>query len=137
MPIYVSANRFLVIDSRGIEPLLNFFLEPSIFVNFNSIWNCIFYHFSFPFFLSMNDEFSFLFNFRNNGLILTMKRLLFFKFLFFMREKKKSLFTFSQNFISYYSSKKRISSFFDLINHNSNFSKLNFAFHPEKKILFL
>lgn len=88
MPIYVSANRFLVIDSRGIEPLLNFFLEPSIFVNFNSIWNCIFYHFSFPFFLSMNDEFSFLFNFRNNGLILTMKRLLFFKFLFFMREKK-------------------------------------------------
>lgn len=88
MPIYVSANRFLVIDSRGIEPLLNFFLEPSIFVNFNSIWNCIFYHFSFPFFLSMNDELSFLFNFRNNGLILTMKRLLFFKFLFFMREKK-------------------------------------------------
>lgn len=96
MPIYVSANRFLVIDSRGIEPLLNFFLEPSIFVNFNSIWNCIFYHFSFPFFLSMNDELSFLFNFRNNGLILTMKRLLFFKFLFFMREEKISIYILSK-----------------------------------------
>lgn len=31
--------------SRGIEPLLNFFLGPPIFVNFNSVWDCIFLSF--------------------------------------------------------------------------------------------
>lgn len=104
--------------SRGIEPLLNFFLGPPIFVNFNSVWDCIFLSFLLSS-LSLERWIFFFFLILKTTVNLDHDKITAFQIHFIFHSEKR---------IVYFCCKK-----FVLFNHeNYNFilSKLNYSLIP-------